>query len=165
MKKEFLEIASVLTTHGTGGEIKIEYWCDSADVLKHLGTLYISGKEYGLTSVRPLNGNYALIKLDGVDSPETGVKLRGAVLCARRSDLHLPEGSFFISEIIGLPVIDEVSGRVYGTLEEVLFYQPHEIYSVKTENGTVLLPHVKEFVKRTDTEKGIYITPSEGFFD
>ena len=56
-----------------------------------------------------------------------------------------------------------MSGRVYAA-RGGCFITARE-YSVKTENGTVLLPHVKEFVKRTDTEKGIYITPSEGFFD
>ena len=36
VKKEFLEIGKIINTHGVSGEMKIEPWCDSPDVLKKI---------------------------------------------------------------------------------------------------------------------------------
>ena len=41
MKKEFLEIAKIINTHGIAGELKVEAWCDSPDVLKKIKHFYI----------------------------------------------------------------------------------------------------------------------------
>ena len=68
--------------------------------------------------------------------------------------------------MIGLPVIDNDNGKVYGSLSDVLKYTSQEIYEIKTPDGkTVLMPAVPAFIKRIDTENGIFITPIDGFFD
>ena len=67
--------------------------------------------------------------------------------------------------MIGLPVIDCDDGTVYGTLREVSEGVAQKIYVVKTETGDVLIPDVPEFIKKIDTEKGIFIKPISGFFD
>ena len=69
-----------------------------------------------------------------------------------------------ICDMIGLDVIDYNTGKKLGVLKDVLDYSPNKIYSITSSDGTeVLLPEVKEYVKKVDST-GIYVTPIEGFF-
>ena len=60
--------------------------------------------------------------------------------------------------------IEFVSGKLYGTLTDVMNRGASDVYEIKTATGEVLMPAVDEFVKEVDLEKGIFITPIEGMF-
>ena len=47
MKKQFLEVGQIVSTHGIKGEIRLNPWCDSPAFLKQFGTLYFddAGKQ------------------------------------------------------------------------------------------------------------------------
>ena len=47
---------------------------------------------------------------------------------------------------------------------DVMQYDPHDIFVIKTEGEDVLMPNVPEYVASVDTEKGIFVTPIDGFF-
>lgn len=47
MKKQFLEAGRIVGTHGVRGEMRVEPWCDSADFLKKVKTLYFDGGQNG----------------------------------------------------------------------------------------------------------------------
>ena len=71
-----------------------------------------------------------------------------------------------ICDILGLPVIDKNTGKVYGKLTDVLQYTCQEVYEITCENGEkVLIPNVPAFIAERDTESGIFITPIDGFFE
>lgn len=164
MKKEFLEIAKIINTHGIAGEMKLEPWCDSQETLKGIKHLYLGERELTVTSLRT-GGAFPLIKFSGIDTVEDAAKYKNKILSARRSDIKIPDGRIFVCDLIGLDVIDKNTGRIYGTLSDVLDYEPHEIYVIKTETGEVMLPAVPEYISQIDVENGIFITPIEGFFN
>ena len=62
-------------------------------------------------------------------------------------------------------MIDANSGRIYGTLTDVIQGGSGDIYDIKTEKGNALMPAVKEFVKEIKLDEGIYVTPIKGIFD
>ena len=41
MKKQFLEIGKIVATQGIRGEVRVQYYCDSAEVLCDFDTLYL----------------------------------------------------------------------------------------------------------------------------
>ena len=43
MKKQFLEAGRIVGTHGVRGEMRVDPWCDSAEGLKKVKTLYFDG--------------------------------------------------------------------------------------------------------------------------
>ena len=102
--------------------------------------------------------------LSGIESREDAFAYRGRVLYLHRSDIPLARGAVLLADIIGLPVIDADSGRVYGRVKDVTDSPASRLYVIDTPAGEVLLPGVKEFVKKVDTESGVYITPIPGFF-
>ena len=104
--------------------------------------------------------------LEGVSDIDSAALLKETVIYANRDDFKLEEGNYFISDLIGLSVIDnEDNSIIYGTLSDVINYGASDIYEVDTPNGKRLIPAVPEFVKSIDTDKGIFISPIEGMFD
>jgi 16S rRNA processing protein RimM len=112
-KKQYLEAGQIVGTHGIRGEVRVQPWCDSAEVLSSLTTLYYDEGQTPVTvSTRP-HKNIALMKIDGVDTVQDAAVLRGRILYLNRSDLKLAEGTYFVQDLIGLQVMDADSGEEY----------------------------------------------------
>ncbi len=78
----------------------------------------------------------------------------------------LGEGAYYHFEIIGLSVITE-NGEALGVITEVLETGGNDVYVIKSGSGKeVLLPALKEIVKRIDTEAGhMIIRPLPGLLE
>jgi len=182
MTQNYLEIGKVLSPHGADGMVKVQPWCDSVDVICNLKEVLVGrdpassegqadtpseGASYTkMTITRAFpHKSHVCVKFDGIDTIEQAQKLHGIMLFARREDLPVAEDSYFIVDLIGLPIIDKNSGRIYGKLANINTNTPTHLYEIATEHGTVLLPSVHEFVSDIILGEGIYITPIEGFFE
>lgn len=159
-KTRYLECAIVINTHGISGDVKLESLCDSPSVLASLDRVYMKeGESY--REVRVLRASvfkcFVIARLEGISTIDSAAALKNTVLYACRDDLDIPEGSHFIADLIGLDVIDNTSGKVYGKVCDVLNKGASDIYVVQTADGERMMPAVKEFVKRIDIEKGIYV--------
>ncbi len=168
MKKAYLECGKIINTHGIAGAVKLEPWCDSPEVLASLPCVYFKkGEVYSAVKILKASvfKRFVIATLEGVNDIDAASALREKVVFAAREDLPLEEGDNFIADLIGLPVIDAESGRVYGTLSGVINNGATDIYEIETPSGQRLMPAVDEFVRSIDDEKGIFITPIEGMFE
>ena len=103
---------------------------------------------------------------EGINDIDQAARLKNKTLYADREDLYLEEGSYFLADIIGLPVIDADSGKVYGKVESVNTNTPQLLYEVKADDGEIkLLPAVDAFIKEVKLEEAIYVTPVPGLLD
>ena len=148
---EFLDCGQIVNTHGIHGEVRIVPWADSPEFLRQFSALYVDGKPLRVTSCRVHKGS-VIAKLDGVDTVEAAMVLKGKTVQIRRADAKLPEGSFFLADIIGLDVIGE-DGQKLGTLKEVLSPSIQQIYVVQGERE-IMIPAVPEFILETNIEGG-----------
>ena len=84
-----------------------------------------------------------------------------------REDVDLPEGTWFIQDIIGLRVLDAATGAEYGTVADVTNAGAGDIYEIRTPDGrSVLFPAVPEFLAQVSPEQGfVKIRPIGGMFD
>ena len=76
----------------------------------------------------------------------------GKTVQIRRADAKLPEGAFFLADIIGLEVVDE-DGQKLGVLKEVLSPSIQQVYVVAGERE-ILIPAVPQFILETNIEGG-----------
>ena len=159
-KKKYLECAIIINTHGVRGDVKLESLCDSPAVLAGLKRVYLceggAYKEIKVLHSSTFKG-FVLAGLEGIDDIDKAMTYKGKTLYAAREDFKLKRGDFFIVDLIGLPVIDNVSGKTYGKVIDVINRGASDIYVVKTESGERMMPAVKEFVKSIDIEKGIFV--------
>ena len=129
MKKQFLEAGRIVGTHGVRGEMRVEPWCDSAEFLKKLKRLYFDeGRaDAGLVASR-VHKSFLLVRLEGVENATQADLYRGRVLYLDRNDVRLPENRYFVSDLIGLSVIDDATGTVYGTVQDVFETGANNVY-------------------------------------
>lgn len=166
--EKYLQIGKIVNTHGFRGDVKMQTWSDSPEVVTKLKVLYrkVNGQFVPMKVKKgSIHKGMALIKFESIDDFDSANNLREEVMYADRNDISKGSDSYFIADLIGLDVIDIENGRVYGKLKEVMQYGIHDIYTVKTEKGEVLIPAVAEFVKKISVEEGIFIKPIEGMFD
>ena len=108
---------------------------------------------------------FVVAVLDTVDSMDLALALKGKTVYALREDFDLEDGEYFIADLAGLPVLDAVTGKEYGTLLEVINRGASDIYVIRTPNGERMMPAVEEFVDRVDVQQGIFVKPIDGMLD
>ena len=168
MKQNYLLCGKVIKTHGVRGSLKVDHYCDTSEIFAAIKTLYLKkGDNYTPYTVRRTVrfGRMMLLELEGIDSLDTAIDFNNRELFACREDSPIDEKAVFLSDLIGLPVTDANTGRVYGTVADVQESPAANLFVIKTEDGReVLLPDVPAFIHRADEEDGLLITPIEGFF-
>ncbi len=154
---KYLLCARVVGTHGVDGKIRVENYTDSPRVLakmKKVYTLTPSG-EYVAHNVEraSIQKEAVLLKLDTLTRLEDAIIWKGKELYADRADFHLGSKGFFIADVVGLPVYDEVSGETVGTVKEVLTGRIQDIYVISdVRGGEFMIPYVSEFIKNVTTD-------------
>ena len=148
---EFLDCGQIVNTHGIHGEVRVVPWADSPEFLCRFSTLYVDGGAMEVSSSRVHKGS-VIARFQGVDTVERAMILKGKTVQIRRSDAKLPEGSFFLADIIGLDVVDE-NGQKLGILKEVLSPSQQRVYVVEGDRD-LLIPAVPEFILETNIEAG-----------
>ena len=167
-KCAYIECGKIINTHGARGGVKIDPWCNSPkDFTSLKRVFFLEGGEYTMKKVLKSSAfkQFVIADIEGIDDMDKAMLLKNTVLYAARGDFKLAKGEFFISDLVGLDVIDADSGAVYGTLLETINRGASDIYVVKTEKGERMIPAVDEFIDRIDLEKGVFVRPIPGMLD
>lgn len=168
MIKDYLEIGKITSTHGIRGEMRFQPWCDSPEFLTKFKTLYFDkkGEKAVKIKARP-NGEMAILKIEGIETVEEAAKLRDKVLYMKRADARLPEGQYFIQELIDCKVYDADDESIcYGVLSDVSQTGANDVWHIENDGKEYLIPAIPPVVISTDVVEGIIkIRPLRGIFD
>lgn len=150
-----LVVGKTLKVHGLKGELKTQSFLDSPDLFKKIKSVFIKGKEYAVESTR-LNGEFVLLKLKTIDTVDQAKLLCGLEITTEKTQLpSLPEGRYYISDLIGCIVIAE-KNRI-GRVKDVLQYGSADVIVLTKEGKTIMLPWVKDLFISIDTDTKIII--------
>ncbi len=162
MRKPYLECGKIINIHGFRGAVKLESYCDSPNILAGLPALYFSDGHGGFFSRKVKTASvfrqFVIAELEGIADEDSANRLRGVTTYAKREDLPLPSGSFFIAELIGTPVVNAGTGEKIGVLTDVTTGVGSDLYTVKLESGKeVLIPAVPAFVVEVNPDEAVKI--------
>lgn len=151
MKQQYLEAGKITNTHGVRGEVRITPWADSAAFLRGFHTFYIDGQPVRVLRSR-VHKNQLIAQLEGYDDVNAAMTLKNKVIHIDRADAKLPEGRYFLQDLLGMRVVSD-SGETLGELADVLDLPQGSVYVVR---GTreILIPDVPEFLLNIDAERG-----------
>ncbi len=153
-KNAFIEAGRIVNTHGVQGEVKIEVWLDSPKFFRSFKRLYTAGgQELKVLSART-HKDFVIAKLEGVEDLNAAMALKNKVVTFARADAKLPEGRFFIADILGSEVLDE-TGRAVGRLTDVLELPAGQVYVVEGEDGEHTIPNRSEFILDVNADEGV----------
>ena len=101
------------------------------------------------------------------DDSEYAAKLRDKILYMKRADAKLPDGQYFIQELIGCSVYDaDDEGLCYGVLSDVSQTGANDVWHIEKDGKEYLIPAIPPVVISTDVAEGIIkIRPLRGIFD
>ena len=150
---DLLEVGQIVNSYGIKGFVKVVPIVDNNNQFNDFKKLYIKNKnkveELDIEEIK-FSKNLVLIKFIGIDTIEDAQNLRNIYLCAKREDIKLEEGAYFIVDLIGLEVYTE-EGEKLGILTEVLQPGANDVYVVKTsDEKQILLPVIPDVVKKVD---------------
>lgn len=151
--KTQLTIGKVLRPRGIKGVVKIETYSGNASRLLHLKTLTVGGEDMRVENLSA-EGAFLYAKLVGTDTAEAAEALRGKEVKALRKELPTPpDGRYYIVDLLGADVYAD--GDRLGELVDVLQYGSADVYVVKTADGSLSFPALKEVIKDIDVENGV----------
>ena len=153
MIQDYIDAGRIVNTHGVRGEVKIEVWLDSPRMLASFPRLFIGGTERKLLSSR-VHQHFLIAALEGIDDLNAAMTLKGRTVRIFRGDARLPEGSYFLQDLLGASVKNE-DGRPVGTLTDILERPASNIYIVTDAGGKEhLIPAVPAFILSCDPAAG-----------
>ena len=163
---ELIETGKIVGTHGIAGDVKVQAWADSPDVLLDFEYIYIDGRRFDIEYAK-IHKNNVLYKFYGIDNLNKAELLRNKVIYVERSFFDLEDGEFFIKDLLTLSVFDADTGVNYGTITDVLKTGANDVYQITDENGVIrMIPAIKDVIIETDIENKIMkIRPLNGLFD
>lgn len=146
-----IECGKIINTHGIAGEVKIENYCDEG-FFKRIAAVTVGTEKYRILSSRTHKG-FVLAKLEGINTVEAAMCLKGKTVVADRKDIDMPKGHVFYSDLYGFEVYDRRTQKVIGTLREVRESTASMLYIIESDGTEILVPDVPAFSRGYDVKK------------
>ena len=153
-KQRFIEAGKIINTHGIRGEVKIEVWLDTPQMLKSCGRVFVGygKKEFRIVSAG-IHKGFLIAALEGITDVNSAMSLKNKEIYIDRDDANLSQGTFFLSDVIGAEVVDD-SGRKLGVITEIFESPAAPIYVIKGDKEH-MVPAIPEFILSTDLENAV----------
>ena len=156
MKQQYFEIGQIVNTFGIKGLVKVNPFTDDMERFKELkSVLVVKNKDLIEMQIEEVkfHKNVILIKFKGIEDINMAEKYKGCYIKIKREAARkLPEGTYFIADLIGIKVYDE-NGNLLGKVDDIYNNKSTDIYVIKDDLGKqILLPGTKEVIKQVDLE-------------
>lgn len=167
---DFYQVGKIVNTHGIRGEVRVKSTTDFNDQRFTPGqTLYIvQGKqapvEVKVKSHRQHKG-LDLLVFEGLENINLVEQYKQADLkVSKDQQANLDEGDYYYDQIIGLEVVDQEDGTVYGTIKEILSPGANDVWVVSRKGeDDILLPAIADVIKEVNLDqKQVIVEMMEG---
>lgn len=154
-----LQVGVITQTHGIKGEVKVFPTTDDPARFRKLKRVIMdTGKErldLEISGVKFFK-QYVIVRFQGIDSINDVEKYKGARLYVTRDNaVRLRKDEYFVADLIGMKVVTE-DGEPFGTMKDVMATGANDVYVVEREDASeVLLPAIRECVRKIDMEQGV----------
>ena len=151
MKLETIQVGRIVNAHGIRGEVRVLPRDGDPAFLTQFKTFLLDGRAVTPTACH-VHKSMVLMKLPGVDDMNAALALKDRPLFIRRADAHLPEGTYFDAELLGLEVFDADTGALLGELVQVEPYPAHKVYTVRGQKEYLIPAVPGAFIQSIDQD-------------
>lgn len=152
----YLAVGRIVKPHGVHGEVSMTVLTDFPERFETTTEFYLGDEHeadlYELESFR-WHKQHLLLKFKGVADRNDAEELRGLLVQIPIAEATpLPEGSYYLYQLIGLQVIT-IDGERLGTVDSIIETGANDVYVVKNDaKKELLLPAIPDVVKSVDLE-------------
>ena len=164
MLSDYLDIGEVLKPQGINGLVKVRPDTESPERFLELSDIFIrQGAGYQAAIIRDVSvrDGFVILRLNGAQTRNEAELQRGMILAVSRSQARkLPEGEWFVSDLIGCHVTGD-GGADIGELSDVLLSGPNPVLVVRTKKGNLLIAMMKFVIEKIDPAEGLIVLKEE----
>lgn len=150
---QYLRVGLILRPHGVRGDVKVLPLGDDSSRFLELREAFLErGGSYEPVIVSNVNVQESdvYVSLSAAADRTEAEKLRNVYICVDRAHAaKLPEGRYFIADLIGCNVTD-TDGHALGVLDDVLQNGAADVYVIKGEKQ-LMVPALKTLLTEVDT--------------
>ncbi len=153
---KYLELGQIVNVRGLKGEVKVNSFTDDNTKFERIHKVFVKQKEtlkeYEIEKVG-YSKTQVIIKFKNINTVEEAETLRNSYILVDREIFgELPEGVYYIADLIGLEVFTE-DNEYLGKVNDIFSTGSNDVYVVKDELGKEkLLPGIDEVIKKIDIE-------------
>ena len=135
--QEFIIIGQLGRAHGVKGWMKFHAFTESVDSMMSYDHLFIEDikntfEPFDFEDIK-LQGNGIIVKIKGIDDPESIDRYKNKKIAILRKDLpELEKGEYYWTDLEGLEVFDK-QGEKLGVVDYVFNTGPNDVLAVKGE--------------------------------
>ena len=152
-----IRVGKITTTHGHRGALKVVPYTDYPERFEELERVYLVDGDlkldFTIKSVKYQKDNL-ILEIEEIADMDQAEKYKGKYLFIAEDQLRkLPEGRYYIFELIGLEVYEKE--ELLGKITDVIQTGSNDVYVVRRGQGKkdILIPALKQVVKDIDLEK------------
>lgn len=168
---ELIQIGKIVKAHALKGEIRIYPYTDDIYNLSKSKFFYIDSVKYKVTSCSVFK-NMLICKLENINSVEDTKMIMNKSVYIPKEKINEAD-VYYVEDLIGLEVyktyeenLDFDKYEYLGKIEYVYTNAANDVYEVKSNSKTILIPAIKQVVKKVDLDsKKIYVKMMEGLED
>ena len=158
MASPSIVIGKVISPFGVKGQVKVYPYTDFLERCHLLENVVVereSDEVEMVVSDTFVHKNMWIMHFQGCNSYEDALRLKGALLKIHPSErMPLPEGSYYIDEILGMEVIT-LEGKKLGKVYDVLKTGGNDVFVVKKspKGREILIPVLKTVISEIDRDE------------
>ena len=138
----------VAGSYGVRGWIKVMPGGGVLDTLPEVAEWWLGERAFRVSEAR-VHGATVVAKLDGIETREQALALKGETVSIERAALpEAEEGHYYLADLVGLEVVNE-QGQRLGTVKQWTTNGAQDVMEVAGER-THLIPWVGAIVKGVD---------------
>lgn len=144
-------LGQIVAPHGVRGDLRILPLTDNVGLFQEMEYLLLpDGRRLTIVRARP-HRNLILVTTEEIHTVEAAEALRGLRVSVRREDLPaLPEGRYYVGDLLGMDVVDE-AGQSVGIFKDVLKTGSADVYVIASPQGQdILVANVPDNIRDID---------------
>lgn len=166
---KYFEIGKIVNTQGVKGDVRVVPITDEPERFLKLKVALVdngkSKKEYPIENIW-FHKTFVIIKFKGIDDMTAAEKLKGTSIKIDRKDaIPLEENEYYISDLYDMEVYTD-EGEYLGIINDIIFTASNDVYEVKNNDTTILLPAIKQCILNVNIhERKMTVHMMEGLRD
>lgn len=169
-KEDCFNLGSIARLHSFKGELSIFLDVDDPKEFNKLESVFVEIDNilvpFFIEHILIRNKGFAVVKFEDVNTEIKAKRLLKKKLYLPLDFLDdLSDDEFYLFEIEGFKVIDEVHGHI-GEIVKILDYKTNPMYEINNKGKEILIPRQDQFFDRIDWDtETIYLKAPEGLIE
>lgn len=156
--KDYIKVGKIVNTHGVKGYLKCIPLTDDLNRFDELDYVYteMDDVKRKIKDVWYRKG-MVYIYLENIEDMNTAEYFRDTYISILEDQLRkLPESTYYLFDLEGLKVYS-TKGKYLGNISTIYQTGANDVYEVKNQNTSYLIPAIKDVVKEVNLKDNIMI--------